>query len=597
MNPKTIIDLFYEPVSNRSRNDALMFKKNEVYSSYSSEEVRLHSECLAAALMSAGLCPGDRVALVSENRPEWFFSDIAILLCHAINVPIYPTLPASQLEELLNDCSAKFIIVSNKDQLGKVEEIQHNLLSLELTIVMDLDKSNSDKVQGLKHLLKKGRTSSPLQLNQISELKRSINPDDIATIIYTSGTTGPPKGVMLSHSNIVSNVMASSKVLEFDRDDRVLSFLPLSHIFERMFDYLIFFKGVSLAYAENIEKVPQNMLEVHPTVVACVPRFFEKLYNKITQTRKSNTGLKKNIAEWAFKIGSEYSHRSLQNEHISFFLSINQWLAKKLVFSKLKEKLGGRIRFFISGGAPLDKHLGEFFHAAGFLILEGYGLTETSPVISVNRPKKFRFGTVGLPLSGLELKIASDGEILTKGPSVMMGYYNKDLETNEVLKDGWFHTGDIGSLDADGFLSITDRKKDLIVTAGGKKVAPQRLERLLKGNPVFLNAVIFGDKKPFITGIVVPNQEILIDYAKTNQIAFSSYSELVKSEIIKTFLFNEVERSTRQLASFEKLKAIIVTENDFSLDLGEVTPTLKVRRKIIEQKFIKELKAIYVVNR
>ena len=597
MKPKTIIDLFYEPISNRSRNDALMFKQNEVYSSYSSEEVRLHTECLATGLINAGLSPGDKVALISENRPEWLFSDIAVLLCHAISVPIYPTLTAAQLEELLNDCSAKFIIVSTMDQLAKVEEIQDKLSSLQLTIVMDLENSICEEVQSLKKIIKKGKTSSILQLNQMSKLRSSINPDDIATIIYTSGTTGPPKGVMLSHTNIVSNVIGSSKVLEFDRNDRVLSFLPLSHIFERMFDYLIFFKGVSLAYAENIEKVPQNMLEVHPTVVACVPRFFEKLHNKIIETRQNNTGLKRIIVEWAFKIGSEYSRCTLQKIPISCCLSINQWLSKRLVFSKLNEKLGGRIRFFISGGAPLDKNLAEFFHSAGFLILEGYGLTETSPVISVNRPKKFKFGTVGLPLSGLELKIASDGEILTKGPSVMLGYYNRDPETKKVLKDEWFHTGDIGSVDGDGFLSITDRKKDLIVTAGGKKVAPQWLERLLKGNPFFLNAVVFGDKKPFISGIVVPNEEMLIDYAKQNQIPFSSYSELVESEIIRKFLFDEVGRSTKQLASFEKLKAIIVTEKDFSLELGEVTPTLKVRRKVIEQKFIKEIEAIYSVKR
>ena len=596
MKPKTIIDLFYDPIVTRARTDAILYKKNDLYCSFSSESVRLQTEWLASGLVKVGLEPGDRVALLSENRPEWLFSDIAILLCQAINVPLYPTLPATQLEELLNDCKAKFIIVSTIEQLNKVKQIQDNLPFLKMKIVMDLKSSESENLRNLDDLFRIGKDSNVCQINQTNKIRSGIKKDDIATIIYTSGTTGPPKGVMLSHSNIVSNVLASSKVLKFDRDDRVLSFLPLSHIFERMFDYLIFFKGVSLAYAENIESVPKNMFEVQPTVVACVPRFFEKLHDRILETRQNNTGFKRMIAEWAFKVGSDHAYLFLQNNRINKFLSIKYWLATKIVFSKLKNKLGGRVRYFISGGAPLDKHLAEFFFSIGFLILEGYGLTETSPVISVNRPDKFKFGTVGLPLSELKVKISDDGEILTKGPSVMYGYYKKERETQEVLQDGWLHTGDIGSLDQDGFLIITDRKKDLIVTAGGKKVAPQRLEMLLKSNPIFKNAIVVGDKKPFISGIVVPNAEMVTTYAKNNNVNFSTYSELVRSPIIQKFLLGEVEQSTKELASFEKLKAIIVSERDFSLDLGEITPTLKVRRGVVEKKFRKEIEAIYAVK-
>lgn len=593
MTPKTIIDMFEEAVETKSRPDALQAKQGGSYHSISSLDALLKTQSVAAGLIELGVKPKDRIALLSENRPEWMISDIAILSSRAINVPIYPTLPAVQIEHLLNNAGVKFIILSNKEQLNKLKEIAHRVPSLEGIVVIDLDEPETETLINYHTLSTKGAKAWQQEPLKYQKIREKVQAEDVATIIYTSGTTGAPKGVMLTHSNIVANILDLCEVLYFDRRDVVLSFLPLSHIFERTADYLMFFRGVSLAYAESVDKVPVNMLEVRPTVVACVPRFFEKLHNRIMESRQQSSGLKTLISEWAFGVGHRHMETMVRGTSPGAFLSFQKYLASKLVFSKLRNRLGGRLRFFISGGAPLDKSLAEFFFSIEILILEGYGLTETSPVITVNRPNAFKLGTVGLPLDSLEVKLTDDGEILTRGPSVMVGYYKKEMETQQVLKDGWFHTGDIGHLDKDGFLKITDRKKDLIVTAGGKKISPQRIEGLLKANPIFLNAVVVGEGRPFVSALVVPQPELVLQYAEKKGIEFRSYLQLLQSPEVKAFLLIEVQQTTTDLASFEKVKKIILLEKDFSIESEEITPTLKVRRGVIEERFRRQIQALY----
>lgn len=593
MAPQTIVDLFDEAVNHKSRPDALRVKRDGDFQPLSSAEVRGQVQGLVAGLSNLGAEPGDRIALLSENRPEWLVSDIAILSAGAINVPVYPTLPSNQIEGLLNDAGVKIIILSSSEQLEKIREIESKIPSLQATVVMDLEEPESDSLRGFAGLRSEGEQAWQRDPDGYLKVRQGIGPQDVATIIYTSGTTGPPKGVMLSHANIVANVLELSRVFDFDHTDSVLSLLPLSHIFERVAHYLMFYCGVSIAYAESIEKVPINMQEVQPTVVACVPRFFEKLHARVMESRQLSTGLKRMLSDWAFGVGERHTRHILQGTAPPRGLAFQRFLASKIVFAKLQQRLGGRLRFFISGGAPLDPSLAEFFLSAGILILEGYGLTETSPVIAVNLPNRFRFGTVGQPLPGLEARIAEDGEVLTRGPSVMLGYYNRPEETREVIKDGWFHTGDIGHLDPDGFLKITDRKKDLIVTAGGKNVAPQPIERLLKASPVLLNAVVLGDKRPYLCALVVPDPESVTDHARELGLSFESYGELLQSPQIGEFLLNAVAKSAAGLASFETVKKVVPVEKDFTIEDGELTPTLKVKRRVVEKRFKNEIEALY----
>lgn len=593
MAPQTIVDLFEEAVTHKSRSDALMVKREDGFQPLSSAEVQSQVQGMVAGLMTLAVEAGDRIALLSENRPEWLVSDIAILSAGAINVPVYPTLPANQIEGLLNDAGVKIIILSTTEQLEKIREIQSRVPSLQTIVAMDLEEPESDSLRSFQSLREEGLQAWQQDSSEYLKVRQGIGPQEVATIIYTSGTTGTPKGVMLSHANIVANVLELTGVLDFDRKDRVLSLLPLSHIFERVAHYIMFYCGVSIAYAESIEKVPLNMQEVQPTVVACVPRFFEKLYDRVMESRRLSTGLKRALSDWAFGVGERHTRHVLQGTSPPPGLAFQRFLASKIVFAKLQQRIGGRLRFFISGGAPLDPSLAEFFHSAGILILEGYGLTETSPVIAVNQPSRFRFGTVGPPLPGLEVRIAEDGEVLTRGPSVMLGYYNRPEETREAIREGWFHTGDIGHLDPDGFLKITDRKKDLIVTAGGKNVAPQPIERILKASPVLLNAVVLGDKRPFLCALVVPDPEAVTGYGREQGLSFGSYGELLHSPQIREFLINTVEEASAGLASFETVKKVIPVEKDFTIEDGELTPTLKVKRRVVEKRFKNEIEALY----
>jgi len=593
MHGQSIIDIFRSGVCHNDKPNALMFKRNGLYESIPSKEFHNMVMQTAAGLTELGIRKGDRIGILSENRPEWTVADLGILANGAVNVPIYPSLPSGQIEYLAQHAGIRLIFVSTLAQLEKIRQIRKALPSLEKIVLLDEVPVTSPDVIKLCNLIDLGRVllqRNPLLYEEISE---RVEPEDLASIIYTSGTTGIPKGVMLSHANIVSNVLFCAKIFDINSSDVVLTFLPLCHIFERMADYLMIYCGATIAYAENAEAVPQNMLEVRPTIVPSVPRLFEKMYLRLMDTIDSSPPMKRRLMRWAIGIGRKYSCQTLASKRVGWSLSLKHRIASWLVFSKLAAKLGGRLRFFISGGAPLDVELAEFFHGLGVLIFEGYGLTETSPVIAVNQPKQFKFGSVGKPIDGVEVAFSEDGEILTRSPSVMMGYYRMEEETKEAFKGDWFRTGDIGFLDEDGFLHVTDRKKDLIVTASGKNVAPQKIEGVLKKCAYLLNVVTIGDRRPYLSALVVPNQERLIEYAREKRLVFRNYAELLKKPEINQFLLGQIESHLSNFAHFEQVRKIALLEKDFTIDEGELTPSLKVRRRVVETKYRDLIEGLY----
>ena len=420
-----------------------------------------------------------------------------------------------------------------------------------------------------------------------------VKPGDEATLIYTSGTTGVPKGVILTHDNLISNIKTASDIVEFSSKDTVLSFLPLSHILERMVMFTYIYKGCTVAFAESVEAVAQNLLEVRPHIMVSVPRVFEKIYTKVMDQVLKSPALRRKIFFWALGVGKAYGALKLAGKPVPGGLRLRRAIAAKLVFSKIIARTGGRVRFFVSGGAPLSKDIAEFFYAIGLVILEGYGLTETSPLLSINTFENIRLGTVGKPAPGIDIKIAADGEILARGPNIMKGYYKKDAETREVMEGGWFHTGDIGHFDADGFLVITDRKKDLLVTSGGKNIAPQPIENLLKTSPYISNAVVIGDRRRFVAALLVPEFDKLKEYAKAQGIPYATIEELCRDKRIVDLLKAEVDRATPLLASYERIKKIVVLPRDFDIEKGEITPSLKVRRANVTAEYQAAIDALY----
>ena len=591
--PGTLNELFFDAVSKFNRPDALQVKIGGVYRPISHTEVANRVRHAARGLSSLGVRRGDRVAILSENRPEWAIADFACLTAGLTDVPIYPTLPPDQIAYILRDSGAVAIFVSTKAQAEKIREVRSQLPGLKTAI-------GFDEVPGLTNmsiaeLEKRGRLGENNEtIATYREDALSVKPSDLATIIYTSGTTGEPKGVMLTHDNIFSNVAVSRTKIPFAGEDIALSFLPLSHIFERMGGhYLMFATGTSIAYAESIDTVPVNLQEVRPTIVLSVPRLYEKMYARILETALTGGFLKRKIFFWARGVAERWANEKLAGKEPGGLLAKQYALAQKLVFSKLKARTGGRLRYFVSGGAPLAPEINKFFYAAGLVILEGYGLTETSPVIAVNTPEDFRIGTVGKPIDGVEVRIASDGEILTRGPHVMKGYYNKPEATREALEpDGWFHTGDIGEL-RDGFLAITDRKKDIIVTAGGKKVAPQPLENKVKTNKYVAQAVMIGDKRKFPSMLIVPNFDQLEKWAMKRNIIWTDRAQLLRMPTIQAKIEKEVNKELEGAAHFELPKRIGLLEHDFSIDSGELTPTQKVKRRAIDKHYKALIDSLY----
>jgi long-chain acyl-CoA synthetase len=534
------------------------------------------------------------VALLSENRPEWAFSDLAILSIGAVNVPIYATNTPRQAEYIINDSSARILVVSNQSQLDKILEVQANCPTLEMIVVIDdVGKTDYPIVSAFGDICEAGAASGNEAL--LEERMAAVEPTDLASIIYTSGTTGDPKGVMLIHDNFLSNCRSVKQILPISDDDLCLSFLPLSHSFERMAGYYApIFCGATIAYAENIDSVRDNLQEIRPTFMASVPRIYEKFHASVLENVRTASPVKQKIFEWSFSVGRETSKFRIDKKEAPVSLKLKYNIADALVFQKIKENVGGRLKYFISGGAPLAQEINEFFHALGIMILEGYGLTETSPVLTTNTPDDFKFGTVGKAVPTVEIKIAEDGEILAKGPNIMIGYFNKPEDTAQALDaDGYFYTGDIGEIDADGFLKITDRKKDIIVTAGGKNIAPQNIENLLKSDPLISNAMVHGDRRKYLSALITVEEEKIRTIAKELGVEGDAFPDILKDERIIGLIGEKIEAVNSQLARYETIKKWVVMDKDFSLEGGELTPTLKVKRKVVTEKFMDILDSFY----
>ncbi len=592
--PTTLTGLYFGAIDRYRDHPAAMRAKHDgQWVPITHDEMAGRVERLSRGLLALGIAPGDRVAILSENRPEWALTDYACLTARAIDVPIYPTLTAKQIAYLLRDSEARLVFVSTKTQYAKLAEILSETPAVEWVVGFDADIEGPD-VLSLDDL--EARAAS-LERDRAAWRADALaaTPDDLATIIYTSGTTGEPKGVMLTHGNIASNVRGGFAVLSITEQDEFLSLLPLSHIFERMTGhYCMFHAGVVISYAESIETVARDIIDVRPTVVAAVPRLFEKIYARALETASQGGGIRRSIFLWAQRVGGRWADLRVAGEPIPFGLQLAHGLADRLVFRKLRSRVGGRLRLFVSGGAPLSRDIARFFYSAGLPILEGYGLTETSPVITVNTFEHLRFGTVGRAIPEVEVRIAEDGEILTRGPHVMRGYYKKPEATAEVIDaEGWFHTEDIGEIDADGFLKITDRKKDLIATAGGKKIAPQPIEDALRKNPFIANAVMLGDRRRFPIVLLAPEFSALEAWAKTAGLQWKSREELIGLEQVRTHLEAEASKHLRELARYERPKKFLIVPREFSIETGELTPKLSVRRKVVEEHYRDLIDATY----
>jgi long-chain acyl-CoA synthetase len=595
-SPATLSQLFFEAVEEHDQPNALQVKVGNAYQPISHRTLAERVRHVAFGLRALGVGPNDRIAILSENRPEWAIADYAALVSGIADVPIYPTLPAEQIAYILRDSGAVAIFASTAEQAEKIRSVRADLPALQHVIVFDEDVARGGEIRIAALEAKGAAAMTPDAAARLREEAMAITPDHLATIIYTSGTTGEPKGAMLTHGNIASNVSASLTVLPMGPTDSALSFLPLSHIFERMVDYLLFAAGVSIAYVETMDTIAKNMQEVRPTIVVSVPRIYEKIYSRITDTAMRAGGAKRAIFQWALKIGERWTTATLDGSGPGALLALEHGIADKLVFRKVREAVGGRLRYFVSGGAPLSQEINRFFFAAGLKILEGYGLTETSPVIAVNTPSRLTIGTVGAPIPGVEVKIASDGEILTRGPHVMKGYFNNPAATADVIDaDGWLHTGDIGTLE-NGLLRITDRKKDIIVTAGGKNIAPQPIENAVKANKYVAQAVMIGDRRKFPLILVVPNFDQLERWATYKNITFKDSRELLSNPLVKAKMEREVIGGLDKFAHFEKPKKVVLIEQDFTIDSGELTPTLKVKRRTVDRKFRALIDAAYTAE-
>jgi long-chain acyl-CoA synthetase len=592
--PGTLNQLFFDAVQKYDKPDALQVKVAGAYQPISHRVMAERVRRTALGLQALGIRSGDRIAILSENRPEWAIADYGCLTGGFTDVAIYPNLPPDQIAYILRDSGASGIFVSTAAQADKIRQIRGQCPTLRLVVGCDATRDQGADLTMAELEAKGAAAESAASIAAYRQAADMVRPDSLATLIYTSGTTGEPKGVMLTHDNIYSNVMAGAAQVPFVGDDTCLSFLPLSHIFERMAGhYLMLHTGTSIAYAESIDTVPIDMQLVRPTIVLSVPRLYEKMYARVLENALSGGAVKKRIFFWARSVADRWATEKLAGTEPGGLLGVQYGIAQKLVFSKLKARTGSRLRYFVSGGAPLAPEINKFFYAAGLVILEGYGLTETSPVIAVNTPANFRIGTVGKPVPGVEVMIAADGEICTRGPHVMKGYYNKPNETAEAIdSDGWFHTGDIGELE-DGFLRITDRKKDLIATSGGKKIAPQPIENKVKTNKYVSQAVMIGDKRKFPVLLVVPNWEQLEKWARYKNLIWTDRAQLLQMPTVRAKMEKEVHEELEGLARFEMPKKIALLEHDFSIERGELTPTLKVKRRVIDQSYRSVIDALY----
>ena len=575
---------------------ALKYRKQGVFVTLTYAAYYERALMVSRGLGKMGVKPGDRIAILSENRAGWVIADMGILCARAVTVPIYPTNTPEQIEYMVNHSGARIVFVSGKFQYSKLLKIRKSLPGLELVVSFERFLGDPElPVTTFYQLSEIDSAITPEEKQEIEAGIDRIEPDDMLTLIYTSGTTGVPKGVMLSHNNILTNtryLTEQSGVI--NENDVLLSFLPLSHILERTAGYyLSIYNGALLAFADSIEKVPENMVEIRPTVMVSVPRLFEKIYHRIFENAHQMPAVKKALFHWAVDVGKKYVAATYIDRQPSALLNLKYSIADRLIFSKIRARFGGNMKLFCSGGAPLDKTINEFFWVIGIPIFEGYGLTETSPALSFNNFEHIRFGSVGFALEQTEFKIAEDGEILVKGPQVMLGYYNDPAATAETIHDGWLKTGDVGHIDDDGFVFITDRKKELIITAGGKNIAPQPIENEIKMDKYVSSVFVHGDRKPYLIALIVPNLERLLEYAKEKHINYYQIDDLVMHEPVQKLFEQRLAEINKQLAPYETIKKFVLLAHDFSIDGGELTPTLKLRRKIIYEKYKYKIEDLY----
>ncbi|HKS16058.1 MAG TPA: long-chain fatty acid--CoA ligase [Planctomycetota bacterium] len=566
---RTLADLFRKGLDAGRGRNRILFPTRDGYRPLTGEEVESRVHRAASAMAARGIKPGDRVALISYNRPEWAIAEYAAQLIGAVTVPLYATSTAEQAGFILSDSGSKLVFAENAEQLAKIGPGRD-------AVVFE----PAPGATTFESFLASGTGSPP-----------TVDPDPaaVATIIYTSGTTGMPKGVMLSHKNLVSDAIALLEIVTFTPEDVSLSFLPVSHAFQRIVDYAIFLRGATVAYAESVDSVAKNLLEVRPTILCAVPRFYEKVYDRAMQSIDAMPGSRKKLAHWALRVGREEMERRIRSRGVPFGLALRRGVANFLVLRKIRAKTGGRIRLLVSGGAPLGFETNAFFNSLGFTLIEGYGLTETSPVITLNRPGAVKIGTVGQAIAGVEVRIApEDGEILCRGPIVMMGYFNRPDETAQVMTDGWFKTGDIGELDAEGYLKITDRKKDLLKTSGGKYIAPAPIETRIREHPYVANALLIGDRRKFAAALLVPDFGVLErEYPGVGRAALTTHPPVLAA------IQGHVDSINATLSPWETVKRFALLEEDFTIQGGELTPTMKIKRKVVEEKRKETIEKLY----
>ena len=592
--PETLVQIFLDTVERHRKPAQFMRKAAGRWEPVSADRARADVENLALGLREAGIGAGDRVVILAENRYEWPVADLAILGLSAITVPIYPTLTAEQCWFVLHHSEAKAAIVSTPAQLAKLRAVAGRLPALRTIVPMEASPPSGPAECPFERVMARGAELGAREPGALERMAAGLAPGEVATIIYTSGTTGEPKGAMLTHANIVSNVDACLRVVALRPTDLALSFLPLCHIFERMAGlYAMLRGGVTIAFAESMDTVAANAVEVRPTVLTGVPRFYEKVYARVMEAGLAAPGLRRNLFQWGLRQGTAVVRARFEGKHPPLLAALKALLADRLVGAKIRARMGGRLRFCISGSAPLSPQIMEFFFAIGIPVIEGYGLTETSPVICLNRLGQEKPGSVGPPIPGIEVKIGAEGEILTRGPHVMAGYFRNEAATREAIRDGWFHTGDVGRIDESGTLTITDRLKDLLVTAGGKKVAPQPLEARLKTSTWISEVVLLGDRRPYVVCLIVPDFATLEAEARVRGWSTASREDLTRRPEVRAIYAAEIERLNADLAQFEKVKKFDLLTRELSQEAGELTPTLKVKRRVVTQKFSDLIERLY----
>lgn len=594
---ETLTELFRHAV-NKNKSDLLNYKRDGKWVAVSSQELEEKVRTIAMGLYALGVRAGDRVGLLSENRIEWTLTDLGIINCGAADVPIYSTQAPSQVSYILNDAGCEVLFISNQAQYDRVRDALNECKKLRTIITFDPFEGHRGKIMNWDEFLKWGQAADASEPDLFKTLTANTTPETLATLIYTSGTTGEPKGVMLSHNNLASNSIAGSIVSGLSDREITLSYLPWAHVYERTGIYMFLYSGASTYIATSIDTLSEDLKEVRPHFMTNVPRMFEKIYSRATEKAEQAGPTKAKIAKWSVSIGSQWARLVANNKKPGLILSLKHAIADKLVFSKWRAAMGGRVKNLISGGAPLSPDLAYIFYGAGIRICQGYGLTETSPIIACNRREENKIGSVGRPFPGIEVKIAEDGEVLCCGPNVMLGYYGKEEETNETLETDstgriWLRTGDIGHLDEEGFLFITDRKKELLKTSGGKYIAPQPIENSIKQSRYVNQILILGDQRKFPAALIVPNFDAIKSYASQNGIDSGDTTSLINNYAITKLLESEVDRYTQNLAQYEKIKAVLLIEKEFSIEGGELTPKLSIKRRVVIDKYKELIDKLY----